>query len=352
MSKKSLQEAPIDTLSVPFRSIFIPDRQIRSDEPEIENLAARLKSKGQLYPVLVARGAPNEKQEYTLLEGFRRMAAWVRNGWQNEREVLVRIVEASDPVSRIATNWEANMQREDFHPLDQAECVYNLVTGSYPVLKNEPPAEPLEKEAVAERLGLSVAQVTRLVKLHRNVDADVSIAARKANAPISLLFEISTISGEGESQEEIEEDRAKKQFKLLETWIEKQKALSELGRKRAVRSDKGKRKKGVASGGEGEDGEPSAVLTGGKRVKHATYAKDEGRSYSIDDYLAVFTAKHEALASSKSKEDREAAVRYKAMIDLLRFLTGQVKRLPDLNKSDFEALTAGEREEAEGAEVE
>lgn len=356
MSKKT--EEPV-TRRVPFRSIYIPGEQIRSDEPETQRLADRLKADGQIYPVLVAEGGPDGK-EYTLVEGFRRCAAFVLNGWQN-REIEVKVVQSKTPLDRIATNWNANMEREGINFIDQCECVASLVDGTYPVIPGEK-AEPVERYEIAQRLGITTGQVSRMLNVKRNVDSDVLSLARKSQAPSYIVLNIAKIEGDEDLDgEKRKDDRMKKQSAVLTAWIDKQNQLKEQGRVRSERSDKGtkkgSKKNGKSAHGKGgKNGKHETVgaVAPEKRVAHATYKDEKERAYSVEDYVTVLTNKTKTIAKDREKKPvselslREQVIRLQGIIDGMRFMKGEIKRLPDLTKEDFEVL----RPETASAEAE
>lgn len=348
MTAKKTEESV--TKKVPFRSIYIPGEQIRSDEPETQRLADRLKADGQIYPVLVALGGPDGK-DYTLVEGFRRCAAFVLNGWQN-REIEVKIVDSKTPLDRIATNWNANMEREGINFIDQCECVANLVDGTYAVIPGEK-AEPVERYEIAQRLGITTGQVSRMLNVKRNVDPDVLSLARKSQAPSYIVLSIAKIDGsEDLDEEKRRDDRMKKQSAVLTAWIDKQNQLKEQGRVRSERSDKGT-KKGSKKNGKGKSHkngghEKVGVVTPEKRVAHAAYKDDKERGYSVEDYVTVLTEKTKTMAKDKAKKPvselslREQVIRLQGIIDGMRFMKGEIKRLPDLTNEDFEVLRPAE----------
>lgn len=345
MTKKNASVKQDDTtFYAPFRSIYVPPKQIRTDEPAIKSMAESLKEHGQEYPVLVTQGGP-EGYLFTLDEGYRRMAAWVYNNWQN-RDILIKVKKATKhkPFDRIVRNWTANMEREPIGYVDQCECVAGLIEGTYPVLDGEV-AEPISVEEVARRLNLSENQVKRMHRTWKNVDPDVISLARKAQAPSYVLEKVVAIKGEGEEEEARNQDRANKQGAIVKEWLDKQTALEQQGRKRAVRSDKGTKKKKSPP-------PPDGVVNPEKKVQHATYKTDKDRSYSVHDYVRVLTKKQEALVRDRAKKpvnemtDQQHAIRIAGILDGIRFMTGEIKKLPDLTKADFEVLKPAEASEA------
>jgi len=345
MSKKTVTE-DATTFAVPFRSIFVPPKQLRGDLPEIPQLAERLKEEGLKYPVLVSKGGPKGYQ-YTLNEGYRRMESFAHNGWGN-REILVSVQEKSDAFSRIVTNWTANMDREGINYIDQCECVATLLDGTYPVLEGET-SEPVDVETVSKRLGISANQIGRMAKVWKYVDKDVLSLARKSQAPSYLMEKIATIKGEGDDETARDEDRATKQSAILAEWMDKRRALEEQGRKRAVRSDKGAKKNGKKK----SQDEPVGVVNPEKKVTHAVYKTEKDRGYSVDDYVRVLVKKQEEIAKDRSPKPvreltpKEQVIRLTGIIDGMRFMKGEITKLPDLTKADFDVLKPAAVTEAE-----
>ena len=337
---------------IPWKSIVVPSRgeNVRSDVSQVEELAASLKDKGQLMPIVVTNGGTKDRP-YTLVCGFRRMDAFELNGWQN-KEILAIVKEdiASDPVARMSVNWIENMQRADVGPLDQAERLHQLVTGTYPVAEGEE-AKPVDKKEICRLFEMSQSHLNRMIKLFENLDPDVARRARKAEAPLRLLLALSNISGEGETKDEREEDRAKRQEKALGQWIAMQEALKAEGRQRSERSDKGQPK---GKGGESEEGEKEDDDEKKRAAPLPLTKRVDPRRRTTQLYLKALEKKHETVADDKTltaTERREMAARIEGAIETLRFLTGGRKTLPYLKASDFEALEA-ETEETEESEEE
>lgn len=346
MSKKNAALKPDDsTFYAPFRSIYCPPKQIRHDEPKLQSLAQSLKEEGQEYPVLVRRGGP-DGYLFTLDEGYRRMAAWVLNGWQN-RDILVKVKDdsKSKPVDRSIRNWRANMEREPIGYVDQCEYVSSLIEGSYHVLDGEV-AESLSVEEVSKRLNISENQVKRMHRAWKQIDGDVMSLARKAQAPSYVLEKVVATKGEGSDEEARLQDRANKQSAIVNEWLDKQTALEQAGRKRAVRSDKGTKKNKKKAD------VPDGVVNPEKKVAHATYKTEKDRSYSVQDYVRVLSKKQDALVRDRGNKpvreltNQQQAIRIAGILDGIRFMTGEIKKLPDLTKTDFDVLRPAETSDA------
>ena len=308
------------TKLIPWSQIHVPaGANIRQSisTPEVKRLAASLLDKGQLAAVIVTNGGSKD-QPYTLVAGFRRMAAFSANGWE-DREVLANIITdiANDPVARLAVNWTENMQREDVSPLDQAEAMHHLVSGTYPVREGET-AAPVDKKTICEKFDMSSNHLGSLVRVFQNVDPDLKVQAKKFKAPLRLLIAMSRCTGKNTEQ------IVERQYEMLKAWVGEQEALESQGRKR--------KKRGSAKG-EGGDGEPKALLRPTKKID------DRGNA---GDYLIVLSAKVE-----NPETTREEKIKLAGMIELMRYLTGDLKKFPLLTKEDFIVLEEEEEEEGE-----
>ena len=330
-------------MAIPWKQIIVPtDQNIRSDDPDTMALAESMKRRGQLTPVVVEPSA-NPVRPYTLVCGFGRMTAFELNGW-TDRDVLAVVRPARGPIQRIADNWAENQDREDVSTFDLAERLHQLVTGTYPVTEGEE-AEPLEKDAICELLGLAKNYVNKLLRIHANVDPDVAKKARKTKAPLRLLIALSHISGEGEEKGDQEEDRQLKQEKVLSGWIEHQEALAEMGRQRSERNDSG------GGGKKGKKGEEKSAI-----VPLRPTRKLDTKKRTAVDYLKVLARKRDELAAEKKPtvEMREQTAKLQGAIEMLEYVTGQRTKFQSLGitEADFKMLAAEEAEVEEETEEE
>ena len=313
---------------IPWGEILVPgNANIRQSMPEVKRLAASLADKGQLAAVIVTNGGTKD-QPYTLVAGFRRMAAYALNGWQDRpitANVLTDPAIIGDPVARMALNWTENMQREDVSSLDQAEALNQLVTGTYPVRAGEK-AAPVDKKVICEKFDMSSNHLGALVRVFTLIDADVKLHAKKVKAPLRLLIAMSRIKAKSA------EALADAQHVMLQEWIDEQEALEADGRKRKERSDKGK---GKADKAANDDGGTFAGLIKPTR-------KIDARGTAAQ-YMTVLAAK--VTHADTTKEEK---MKLAGMIELMRYLTGDLKKFPLLTKEDFIVL---EEEEAEEEEV-
>ena len=316
-----------EQVTIKLSQIQIPETNMRSEMPRIKELAADLKARGQLAPVIVSNGGP-EGTPYILRAGFRRVAAFKLNGWDN-REILavVREYKDDDLIGPIADMWAENIEREQLIPMDLAECIHQLATGTYPV-PDGVEAVPIDREVIAARFNLSQDQVSRHIKIFKNTDPDVAHKAKRVEAPLRLLTSIAQIKGEGEDKAAQEEDKAKKQSAILEQYVSHRESLESQGRKRNERADKGTSKKRSASLAEPDDERAPWGVNPSKKVGRA----DQAIHRSIADYIRVLEGKKGA--------------RFAGMLEALRFVTGAVVRLEDVHVADFKALDAEDEREA------
>ena len=356
--KSSVQVVdPGETKPIPWGSIVVPTRgeNARGDESEeVERLAASLRVHGQLQAIVVTNGGPKDRP-YTLVCGARRMQAYELNGW-TDRDILATVKPelVGDPVKRMAVNYAENAERLDISPLDQATRLHQLVHGTYPVAEGET-ARKVDKEEVCLTFGLPRNTLNKMLRVFANIASDVAHKARtatvagidgkreRARIPLRLFYVLSAIDGEGE-------EVAAKQMAVLDEWLNGQEELATAGRQRRPRSDKGGGSdEGEETNDEGEEDEDKpararAPLPIGKKI--------DPKRRTVAVYLRALELKTQVVTSDKDMtpaQRREEAARIEGATDALRFLSGDIKRLPYLLEADFRAL---EKEEAEAKEKE
>jgi ParB family chromosome partitioning protein len=151
----------------PGAAFLCPVDQIRSnpdqprsrfDEQGLESLAATIREKGVLQPLLVRRVG----SRYELIAGERRLRA-ARKAGLTEVPVLVREAEDSD---RLELSILENVQREDLNPIEEARAFKQMLDRL-----------ELTQEEVARRVGKdrsSVANSLRLLQLPREIQEDLA----------------------------------------------------------------------------------------------------------------------------------------------------------------------------------
>jgi len=141
------------------------------DEAKIDELAASVREKGILQPLLVRRG----RDGYELITGERRLRAALKAGL---REVPVVVREASDQEALQLALIE-NLQREDLNPIEEATA--------YRRLQEE---FQLSQEEIAEKVGKSrpaVANSMRLLLLPQEVQQELARGKLPAGQARALL---------------------------------------------------------------------------------------------------------------------------------------------------------------------
>jgi ParB/RepB/Spo0J family partition protein len=314
--------------AIPWKQIRIPEgRNVRSDLPDIEELAANMVEHGQISPITVRNGRDGD-QPYELVAGARRMAAFAFNGWQDgDVMCVVREYSEGDFLGPIADNWIENSQRVNVSFMDQANWIHRLVKGNYPVAEGEE-AKPVDKKDICERFNISSTYLNSMLRSVEKIDESAAKKAMRADVPNSLVIAMARVEGEGETPEDKQGDRAAKQEKLVDEYVAKKKELEAAGRKRAPRTEKKK-----TSRLRDEEPEDTGILRLAKKLD------EKGRT--VRDYMVVLEAKEGAVKGAGEKSY------YEGMRDAFRWLTGEVKRCPMLKEADFDVLIEEEEEEEE-----
>ncbi len=167
------------------------------DNDKLEELAASIREKGVIQPLVVRR----EADHYQIIAGERRWRASQKAGL---REVPVVIQDVSEDWALEMALIE-NIQREDLNPIEEAQAYRNLMDGF-----------DLTQEEVARRVGKerpTVANSLRLLRLPEIVQKDVitgQLSMGHARALLSLeadseIVELrNRIAGKGLSVRELE----------------------------------------------------------------------------------------------------------------------------------------------------
>ncbi len=315
--------------TIPFKQLFIdPARNYRQDSPKTKEMGQSLKDNGQLDPIIVSNGGP-DGTPYIVRGGFRRCAGFILNGWQNrDIDVTVREYKKGDTVSPLFDAIIHNKDREDVSALDMAEAIHQMVNGTYHVGEGEK-AVPVDKKEIGERLNLTAGTVNNFLRVFDALDPDVAKKCRKNGAPMRLMVLWAGLKGTGRTEEAKEESKAVKQSEAFEEWLKAKTELEESGRQKKPRKARGTTS-GGGEGGEGGGGGSESMV-------------NKTKTAHLDSCIAVLTLK---LEDSKGEE----AAQLKGRIEALRFVTGDLKKLPGVNKSDLDALDAEEETEEEEEE--
>lgn len=317
-------------LIAPCEVELVDDQNVRSDLPEIEELAADIKERGLLEPPVVRNGGSDPKKPYKLVIGRRRFAALEALGL-SKKPIYMKVIAKEKPLDRLAMNFAENAKRTNVSFFDQSELIEKLVKGTYAVDEDEK-AVPVSKDDICQRLQISSNTFSRLRKIYANVIGDVAKKAAHVKAPYGLLTSVALVAGDGETPEEKLEDRQKKQIKMLDSWVNHKKQLEAQGRTRGERSDRGSKK---GKKGKKAAEEPRALVNPNKTVTPAQINK-EGEKVaprrSMADYQSLIAVKLEG------EKDKLVAARLSGMLDTFRFLHNEIKKLPGITKADWKLL--------------
>jgi ParB family chromosome partitioning protein len=154
-------EESIDIVSISLDSIRVGPRQLRdvSEDPELQNLADSIVSKGVLQPVIVRAliSVGENGEQFELVAGERRCRA-ARLAGLSEIPALVRKLTDQEAVEVAIVE---NAQREDLNPIDEALAFRRLIDEF-----------KMNQSEVARRVGknrTTVANAVRLLNLHPDV---------------------------------------------------------------------------------------------------------------------------------------------------------------------------------------
>jgi ParB family chromosome partitioning protein len=137
-----LRSLPVDAISPN------PDQpRQRFDEEGLTSLAASVRERGVLQPVLVR---PTSTGRYELIAGERRWRAAELAGLQT----IPAIIRAADDAGSLELALVENMAREDLNPVDQARACAALVEEL-----------GLTREAIGRRVGRSRVAISNLLRL-------------------------------------------------------------------------------------------------------------------------------------------------------------------------------------------
>ncbi|MCL4740952.1 MAG: ParB/RepB/Spo0J family partition protein [Phycisphaerales bacterium] len=140
-----LRMIPLDRL------VPTPDSRRRPiTKASVESLARSLKSDGVIHPVLV-RPHPSKKGQWEIRAGERRWRAAKLAGLK----AIPAIVRELDDESALSVTIAENLQREDPHPLEEADTIQQAFERGYDI------------KAVAARLGKSPQYIARRASLTR-----------------------------------------------------------------------------------------------------------------------------------------------------------------------------------------
>jgi len=183
-----------------------------ADDAGLNDLAASIKEKGVLVPIIVR---PHEKNghdsgRYELVAGSRRVAAATKAGL---KEIPASIRELTDDEAREVQIVE-NLQREDVHPLEEAAAYKALIR------------EAKDIAAVAAKVGKPAAYVRARLNLVQ-LGKEAAAAYREGKINDGHAAEIANLSDAGDQQKAVAWIRQESQWgvppvKKLKEWIEEE----------------------------------------------------------------------------------------------------------------------------------
>ncbi len=152
------QEGRQSVLQVPIERISANPYQPRQsfDQSRLDELARSILEKGVIQPVTVRR--KNEKDEFELITGERRLRAARQTGYQTIPAIVMTV---SSPEEMMELSLIENIQRDDLNPIHEARAYLRLQEECH-----------LTQEEVATRVGknrTTVANTLRLLKLPAEV---------------------------------------------------------------------------------------------------------------------------------------------------------------------------------------
>ncbi len=149
--RQSVLQVPIDRISA---NPYQPRQSF--DQGKLDELARSILEKGVIQPVTVRR--KNEKEEYELIAGERRLRAARQTGYHTIPAIVMTV---SSPEEMMELSLIENIQRDDLNPIHEARAYLRLREECH-----------LRQEEVASRVGknrTTVANTLRLLKLPAEV---------------------------------------------------------------------------------------------------------------------------------------------------------------------------------------
>lgn len=179
----------------------------RNEGKAFEELVASIKEKGVLTPILIRE---TSKGKYEVIAGNRRLAAAKEAGL---KEIPAQVAEMTDVEAQEAQIVE-NLQREDIHPLEEAEACIQLIktTDDFKIL--------------AAKLGKSESYIRNRIMLCNLAD-EIKKAYREAVLNDGQALEISRLSATGDQQKALTHVKQNQSWggkilsvKDLKSWID------------------------------------------------------------------------------------------------------------------------------------
>lgn len=169
--------------SVPLTQIELPANNTRKqiDAAKLKGLAASIKQHGLLQPILVRQlSGTNGHTRYQIIAGERRFRAAQAAGLSE----IPANIRAMDEVQALSANLTENLQREEIHPLDEADGLLRM--------KEE---LNLDIRAIAQRIAKDARYVARRLAL-TNLIEEARVDLRKEHITLAHALEICRLTPE------------------------------------------------------------------------------------------------------------------------------------------------------------
>ncbi len=179
-------------LSIPLASIQLSKTNPRKviDPKALADLAADIKHRGVQEPVVV-RPLPGSSQKFELVFGERRYLA----SEKAEKETVPSIIRQLSDEEAFELQVIENLQRENLHPLDEAEAFYQLYAKAIEQKKNHDAALKIVSGQVAKKPDM-IAQRMKL----RDLIEPAKAAFRKGKMLLGHAFELARLRGDEQTE--------------------------------------------------------------------------------------------------------------------------------------------------------
>jgi len=143
-------------------------RQVKTTKESIKSLAASIESQGMLHNLVIKKNGKG----YEVIDGNRRLEALrVLYGAKASNEINCIVIEDNDN----EIGLHANMMREDMHPLDESDVIYDIVAEGQEDFDSVGKRFGQTKQWVKQRLALSSLSLKAKAKF-RNYDFGLGVA--------------------------------------------------------------------------------------------------------------------------------------------------------------------------------
>ncbi len=144
-------------------------RQVKSSTDSIKSLAASIESQGMLHNLVIKKNGTG----YEVIDGNRRLEALKKiHGAKAANEINCIVIENNDN----EIGLHANMMREDMHPLDECDVIYDIVADGQEDFDSVGKRFGQTKQWVKQRLALSSLSL-KAKGMFRNYEFGIGIAS-------------------------------------------------------------------------------------------------------------------------------------------------------------------------------